>query len=253
MSYRDKTLIFTTDNSVNKFIFSFCQKQILKESNGIPIISISQKPIQFGENYCIGEIGRSWLSLYRQLLLGLQYVKTKYIIIAEHDVCYTSEHFDWTPPCDDVFYYNHNCWFVYWNELLPEHELNGKYSIRLHRFALSQLICSRDLLKEALMERSYLLENGYNVVGGLAGVGEPGVEDKRAIGKFKKNDRKWDIRKPHLPGNLKEYKSASFSTVIPNLDIRHSSNFTGFKKRGEQYCDSLPYWGKFENLINDNK
>jgi hypothetical protein len=39
-------------------------------------------------------------------------------------------------------------------------------------------------------------------------------------------------------------------TNIPNLDIRHGSNFTG-PKRGKDRCYELLYWGKFDDVIGE--
>lgn len=45
------------------------------------------------------------------------------------------------------------------------------------------------------------------------------------------------------------YNSESFMTTLPNLDIRHSTNFTG-PKRGKKRCYELTYWGSFKEIIN---
>ena len=62
----ETTVIYYTDNSIDEKLMKFCQKNILEAAQGKPIISVSQKPIDFGENICVGEIGRSHLNLYKQ-------------------------------------------------------------------------------------------------------------------------------------------------------------------------------------------
>jgi hypothetical protein len=78
----DRTILYLTDNTLDEKIADLCKKQLLKEAGDIPIVSVSQKPMDFGKNICVGEIGRSWMSLYKQQLEGLKANKTKYVIIA---------------------------------------------------------------------------------------------------------------------------------------------------------------------------
>jgi hypothetical protein len=248
-----KSILYLTDNSLDEKLAEFCKLKLIDNCDSdisidkvIPIISVSQKPIRFGKNICVGEIGRSWLSLYKQMMAGLEACETKYVGIAEHDVIYGPEHLQWIPPTDDTFYYNHNCWLVQWGGNHPE--LNGMYSYWPKRFALSQLVCNKELLKESIKERLSLLENGYHMVKGLKGAGEPGVADKIAIGQLEAGSGRPTQLQRYLKGFLKEYKSESFKTEQPNLDIRHSSNFTG-PKRGKMRRYDLPYWGDFRKLM----
>jgi len=240
----DKTIIYLTDNSLDETLAQKCRELLVKEAGDIPIISVSQKPIELGENICVGEIGRSWLSLYKQQLAGLKAAKTKYISIAEHDVLYTHEHFAFIPPRDDVFYYNENCWLAQWGGNHPE--LNGMYSTYWGtRFALSQLVCNRELHIKAIEERMYLFEQGCR---SITNAGEPGVcKDLSAAYELAKSGSH-----AHLSGymekHLTKFNAEGFKTELPNLDIRHGSNFTG-PKRGKNRCYSLPYWGEFKDII----
>jgi hypothetical protein len=242
-----KTIIYLTDNTLDEEIAKKCREVLLKEAGEIPIISVSQKPVDLGKNICLGEIGRSWMSLYKQQLAGLNEAKTKYISIAEHDVLYTREHFDWMPPRDDVFYYNQNCWFVQWGGNHPE--LNGMYSTYWgERCALSQLVCSRELLIEAIKERMYMFENGLKAI---ANAGEPGVAKDLAYA-YKLATSGSHV---HLSGlmekHLTKFSAETFKTKNPNLDVRHGSNFTG-PKRGKNRTFILPFWGEFKNVIKVN-
>lgn len=97
------TIIYYTDNSLDEKIASLCRDHLIVAAQGKPIISISQKPIKLGENICIGEIGRSHLSMYSQILAGVEKAQTKYVALVEHDCLYSPEHFNWIPPRDDVF------------------------------------------------------------------------------------------------------------------------------------------------------
>lgn len=66
----------------------------MKATEGTPIIAVSQKPQDFGDvRLCIGEIGRSWLSLFKQQDIGIAAATTPIVAFAEHDVLYSAEHF----------------------------------------------------------------------------------------------------------------------------------------------------------------
>jgi hypothetical protein len=56
----NKTIIFYTGNTEKESFEKKVRDNILKVSNGIPIISVSQKPIYFGTNICVGIIGKNY-------------------------------------------------------------------------------------------------------------------------------------------------------------------------------------------------
>ncbi len=114
------TIIYLTDNSLDEQIAALCKRVLLREAGDLPIVSASQKPIDLGRNVCVGEIGRSWMSLYRQILAGLEAVETVSIVIAEHDCLYTHEHLSYQIPDPDAFHYNRNHWLVQWGGNHPE-------------------------------------------------------------------------------------------------------------------------------------
>lgn len=244
------TIIFLTDNSLPEPLASRVKEILVKESGGVPIVSVSQKPIDLGLNVCVGEIGRSWLSLYKQMYEGVKEAITPFVCIVEHDCLYSSEHLNWTPHTNDTFYYNHNCWFVQWDSRRPE--IRGMYSYWKRRYALSQLICSRELLKKSLEERLGLLNQGYLITKGLRGAGEFGVADQEAIehplqAAYRRANSGRSVELVQLDKYLTPQKAEAFMTELPNIDIRHDNNFTGMR-RGKNRCYELPYWGRFEKL-----
>jgi hypothetical protein len=242
-----KTIIYLTENKLDEHIAEVCRKQLLIAAGDNPIISVSQKPLDFGHNICVGEIGSSWYNIYVQQLEGLRAATTEFIAIAEHDVLYTEEHFNWEPPSSDKFYYNENCWLVEWHGNHPE--LDGMYSKWSYgRKALSQLICSRTLLIESIEERMYLLDSGLRI---LRRLGEPGafppevIEAARYAVSGKHN---------HLSGfldrHLTKFTCELFNTIKPNLDIRHKTNFTG-PRRGKHRTFMLEPWGEFKKIMGE--
>lgn len=246
-----RTILYLTDNSLEPVLFHRCQELLMEQAQGIPIVSVSQQPLDFGINICLGPIGRSWLSLYKQMLAGLNAIETEWIVIAEHDCIYHKSHLHYQPNDAGVFWYNHNCWLAQWGGNHPE--LNGLYSYWPRRLALSQLICNKHLLKQAIEERLSILENGGRFDRQFLGCGEPGVVSERAIEKARKaaaSGKPIQLQQ-YLKDYLQRYEHKAFGTDMPNLDIRHGSNFSG-PKRGLKRRYELPFWGKFAEVVNGN-
>ena len=241
------TILYTTDNTLDPAIMALCQRILLREAGELPIVSVSQKPLELGRNVCVGEIGRSWYSLYTQLLAGLAAIDTDWVVMAEHDCLYTAEHLHYQPKNPDVFHYNSNCWLVQWGGNHPE--LDGMYSYWPHRVALSQLICRRSLLEQATRDVVCLLDMGLRVEQGLRWHGEPGVVSET----FRKAYLEATSGRPiqlqdRLQQYVQGYASGHFATEQPNLDIRHASNFSG-PRRGKKRCYELAPWGRFADLM----
>lgn len=245
----DTTIVYYTDHSLSEPLFTVCQRQLVKASGGRPIVSVSHTPIDLGHNIAIGKKKRSWLLLYKQLLLGVENAKTKYVAMAEHDCMYPPEHFDFIPPRDDTFYYNENTRFVQWSDTNHQ-ELKGMYSKwPKQRLALSSLICNRELLERTINERLDLLDKDRKLVREIVFAGEPGLSKMRV-----QEARKWASSgrpvylKQFLKKQLDSEKYDIFKTKIPYLDIRHEANFTG-PRRGRERTFDIPYWGDFKEVI----
>lgn len=247
------TIIYYTDNSLDEKFADRVRQLLVKSAEGKPIISISQKPIDLGRNICIGDIGRSHLSIYKQLLAGGECADTDYIALAEHDCLYTPEHFGWIPPQKDVFFYNINQWFAQWNK-----RNKGEYSY-FRRKALSQLICGREIFIKAVREKIWMLENGFMIKRGKNCACELGVltNDEAFMRPILCEPGVCDDRKEYidtlaqfkdLGKEIGRWKTQSFKTILPNLDIRHGKNFTG-KKHGRNLCYELAPWGKLETIL----
>ena len=242
------TVLYLTDNSLDPQIADLCKRVLVSEAGKLPIVSVSQEPLDFGDNVCVGRIGRSWKSLYIQILAGLEATKTDWVLIAEHDVLYTSEHLHYEPGDPTVFHYNSNCWLV----VGPggnHPELFGMYSYWPKRYALSQLIAPRQLLHNSTSKILELIDAGLKLERGMRWYGEPGVIE----GKLKRaavaacSGRPTQLQQ-YLRDYVTRYDHKVFKTVLPNVDIRHGSNFTG-PKRGKKRRYEIPYWGRFDEVM----
>jgi hypothetical protein len=142
---KDLTIIYYSASTLREPFASNVRKVLRAAASEIPIISVTQKPLNFGGNILF-EGGRSYLNIYRQILVGAKAAKTPYVALAEDDVLYSYEHFHTYLPPLDKFAYDVAKWSIYtWTK-------PAIYSIKF-RHTNTTLIAPRELLIEALEER----------------------------------------------------------------------------------------------------
>ena len=121
------------------------------------------------------------------------------------------------------------------------------------------LICSREILLKAVRDKVWMLEQGYMIRKGKAGAMEPGcLPTEEALIKITCEPGVCDGRKDYVD-SLAQFKDLGkevgrwnahgFSTVLPNLDIRHGGNFSGGRRGRERRCFELPYWGSMKEIF----
>lgn len=108
----NKTILYYSSGREDKHLEWNVQENILKNCGDIPIISITQRPMDFGFNVCIGDVGVSGFNMFRQVQLGLRLVKTDYVISAEADCLYPPDYFEYTPPTQDACYRTSNLYVM---------------------------------------------------------------------------------------------------------------------------------------------
>jgi hypothetical protein len=220
---QDLTIVYITANVIPEKFAVTMQEQLLKAAQGLMIIAVSKKPVDFGDVNLISDTPRSQASIYRQVLDGAKRTATKYIAVAEDDVLYSPEHFKYRPPAR-TWGYNMNSWSIFtWGEPLFTYKPPGG------RRNLNGLICERDLLLEHLEQRFELWpgEVDINIFG------EPG---------------KYDNQLGTTP-----YPSEDFYTNPPNIVFSHETNlqYEGLgkrKKMGQIRAVDIPYWGAAEKI-----
>lgn len=106
------TIIYYTSNREKPEFEEKIKNNILKNCGGVPIISVSQKPIDLGRNICIGDVGASGFNMFRQVQIALKEVRTKFVISAEADCLYPPDYFEFTPEREDVSYRNSNLYVM---------------------------------------------------------------------------------------------------------------------------------------------
>jgi len=195
-----KEIIYYTDNRLDSVIMNVCQRQL--EKAGLPIISVSLKPLEFGENIVVtGERGPE--TMFRQILAGIEASSANYLFFAEHDVLYHPSHFEFWPERDDIFYYNNNVWKV-----------DAKTGHALFHYSnhTSQLCAHRSLLLEHYAKRVALVaEHGFSNRMGF----EPGTHGRKE--------------------RVDDYGCETWMSEYPNIDIRHKQNLTPTRWKKAQF------------------
>ena len=111
----DTTAIYVTSNREKPEFENKIKAALLESARGLPIISVSQKPIDLGQNICIGDVGASPQNVLKQMILGAKAATTRYVAIAQADFLYPKEFFEFVPPTDDTFYYPDHVYILWTN------------------------------------------------------------------------------------------------------------------------------------------
>ena len=231
----DLTVIYYTSNHLeiqNPVFVANTKKQLLKAIGIHPLISVSQKPMDFGTNLCLGDIGRSHRNIYRQILEGCKLAKTKYVAMAEDDILYSYEHFHTYTPKENKFAFDMQKLSLFtWTKPM--------YTFRTKRMVVNQMIAPREMLIEALEERFAR------------------IPVLRAMGK----SDEWINSRWGDPGRYEDLLGITvrpkeeFYSQVPSIVFSHPNAFgyeqnQGKKKRlGDIRMYDIPFWGKAEDVL----
>lgn len=219
-----KGVVYYTDNRCEEGVWRLAQEYLKQSCNGNRIISVSLAAIDFGDNI-IYPLERSYLTMFKQILAGIEAIDSDIVFLAEHDVFYTKEHFDFTPSRQDIFYYNTNNWQV---------RASDGHSAYWDCKKVSQICGYRDLMLKHYTERVRRVAlEGFTRRMGF----EPGTHRRHA--------------------RVDDTRSDVWRTSVPNLDIRHKFNLTSSRWSPSQFRNpcvnwteanvrDLPGWGHLE-------
>ena len=107
----DITILYYTAGVLPDHVAAKVRAHLFSIVRGLPIISVSQKPLDFGRNICVGDIGQSYYNCYKQILIGAKVAQTDFVICAEDDTLYPPEHF-LHRPATNAFCYNKNMFYL---------------------------------------------------------------------------------------------------------------------------------------------
>lgn len=230
-------LLYYSDGLLDEKILKACQDQILESKGSRRLVSVTLKPMDFGENFSF-KWQRGYITMARQILYGLKELKTDVVFFLEHDVLYHPTHFDFVPPKKDVFYYNTNVWRM---------RLDDGHAIRTDDCKqLSGLCVYRETAIEHFEKRVKVFEEMFvkdpdNFTSYVRKVGfEPGTHNRKE--------------------RIDDFKADSWESKYPNVDIRHNTNLTESRWSPDQFRNEkftkgwkeskdIPGWGNTENII----
>lgn len=214
-------VLYYTENRLDDKIMDKCQRQLKRCIGEHRLVSVSLKPINFGENIVLSLVP-GYLTMFKQILAGLESLDCDYVFFAEHDVVYHPTHFLFVPKRDDVYYYNTNVWKV---------RMSDGHGLHYDCQQLSGICANRELLLNHYRKRVEEVEkNGFTRAMGF----EPGTHGREE--------------------RIDDFKAESWQSEWPNIDLRHDSNLTESRWSKEQFRnqkytegwiekDNIPGWG----------
>lgn len=199
----DTTILYYTSNREDETFEHKIQNVLKKIGKGFPIISVSQKPIDLGENICIGEVGANDFNLYHQILIGCKAAKTTFVTMAEADNLYPPDYFKFIPSRVDRVY-----------------RYDPIYVMKLHRsYFFRKPTCEG----AQIVGREYLI----SLIEQEIGV-DPGWSDKQfKVNPYKNLDKDW----------------GTYGSDIPVVSIKTGQGLRANTRTHLIGCKELPYWG----------
>lgn len=99
------TVVYCTSNREDERFEQRIRSVLAAHADGLPIVSVSQKPLEFGHNICVGDTGASQENYVRQCLIGVEAAQTPFVVMVEADCLYPKDYFGFVPPTIDAIYY----------------------------------------------------------------------------------------------------------------------------------------------------
>jgi len=218
-----KGIIYYFDNILEGTIPVTVRKYISRAE--LPITSASLRPLDFGDNEAI--LGkRSYPTMVRQIISCLERAESEYVFFCEADVLYHKSHFDFTPPTDNLFYYNENSWrWLYGDEKAIRHD---------RMLSLSGLCANRELALEHYKKRQEMIK-------------------KKGWSEFVTGEPHWVRRMGYEPGTKSKRRGGYFDcdydtwkSEYPNIDIRHGKTFSSSKTKISDFKHPPKWWEEIE-------
>lgn len=210
-----KTVLYYTSNREKPEFEERIIDNIRKNCGDIPIISVSQRHLNFGDNICVGDRGLSYINEWRQILIGAKEATTDYLVFAESDFLYPKEYFDFNPDGADIYRYD-NVWICF----------SGKDKFFRKKYSEGAQI----------VRREYIIDVLENSLKGL-----PEWFDGRNVPYINKEQRN---AFHHMPYEL-------FHGDVPCISFKTGNGVRGWTKtkNGEENSSKeLPHWGNIESL-----
>jgi len=220
------SVIYITASRLREPFATYVRDVLWKAKGGLPLISVSKKPLDYGQNLCFdGPVG-VW-NEYWETYQGVLASKTKYVAIAEDDTLYSYQHFEQT-PVPGSFTFNIACWQIYTWVKPAMYSWKGR---RNH----NGLICERDLYIKEMEERFAKYPTPESIKNVLPSFGEPSRYES-GLG-------------------ITVYPATDLMIPIPNVRFCHEDDAQGWlsqgshKRLGNLRAYDVYFWGPAEALV----
>jgi len=221
-----KGVVYYTHNKCMRYILETCREQIDRCLEGMPLVSVSQEPLDYHTNIVlpVKDLPRD-LAMFKQQLAGLEAINTDVVFFCEHDVLYHPSHFEFTPT-EDAYFFNLNVYAV--------DETTGQAMHYDKMRMTSGLVAFKDILVEHYKKKIEWVEQ----------------EEK-----FSRREMGYEPGKSISRKRIGNYKQKHFWSSYPNIDIKHDKNITRKRFNLEDFrnrkqiedswilTDDVPYWG----------
>jgi len=209
---KEIAIIYYSSNKEKPEFEGKIRDNILKLCGGLPIISVTQKPIDFGHNIVVGDVGTSGFNMFRQVQIACREAKTRFVLSAEADCLYPPDYFTFIPPRDNLCYRNKNLY------VMPQHRA---YFWKKEEGATHAQIVGREFYLKTLDK---LFE----------GAPEWSVEE-RNFPKERTHQKQEDV--------FLENEIVFYETKYPVVQIKTSQSMRHFTHSDRITRHELPYWG----------
>ncbi len=205
-------IYYTYDSGKSPQMLEACREQLRK--SGLPIIYLSDSPIDNVEvNMPVKKLITEWKEKYpsfhgmfKKILLGLEFSTADYIYMAEDDVLYDPSHFEFTPPTDDMFYYNENVWHL--------RDTDG-FAISYTAKRLSQMCGERKFLIEHYRKRIAKIESYTGHIPFHTMGFESGTHNRKE--------------------RIDDFKASEWMSKVPSVDIKNGKNATSARWKPSEF------------------
>lgn len=197
-------IYYCYDSKKSPKMLEGCREQLRKA--GLPIIYLSDSPITNVEaNLPMKKFIPDWgvghyvlyHGMFKKVLMGLELSTADYCFMAEDDVIYHPSHFDFTPPTDNEFWYNENCWHL--------RDSDG-FAIYYTAKRLSQMSGNRKFLIQHFRKRLEIIESIKGRIHWHSMGFEPGTHNREE--------------------RIDDFKAREYMSAVPSIDIKSGLNAT---------------------------
>ena len=236
-------IVTYTDSQLDPVIDRACRQQLRRAADGLPIMRVALgelKPVgdrpprdpaapkrvrasRDQSGHIVLPLERGYLTMFRQILKGLEALDVDVVFFAEHDVLYAPEHLTYRPSSARIYAYNTHVWKV--------DAVTGR-ALHYRCEQTSGLCADRQLLLDHYRRRvAHVEAHGFNRRLGF----EPGKSLRH--------------------GGLDDIPRETWFAARPNVDIRHRGNLTPSRWRKDEFrdqrytagwteADEIPGWGR---------